>query len=168
MFHSFHSFCFVLVCGCCCCCGVSIRLGPLFSFLLFCFVFCGRSKVQRCGADGCRMHFHPWCMSHHSGLVSQNTSNRHTYTRSTRDRNCHTQLADISFDEILGLPAERFCLPSDYEIPIVSFILERLLERGSVAPAAPAAANDSNSSNIGSCYTTTRKRKRASCEVKVG
>eukprot|EP00904_Undaria_pinnatifida_P005644 jgi/Undpi1/2209/HiC_scaffold_12.g05595.m1 len=26
------------------------------------------SKVQRCGADGCRMHFHPWCMSHHSGL----------------------------------------------------------------------------------------------------
>ena len=29
-----------------------------------------RSKVQRCGADGCRKHFHPWCMSHHSGIVS--------------------------------------------------------------------------------------------------
>eukprot|EP00903_Cladosiphon_okamuranus_P012867 g12018.t1 len=32
-------------------------------------IICGnRSKVIRCMATGCKNHFHPWCMSHHSGL----------------------------------------------------------------------------------------------------
>lgn len=29
-----------------------------------------RSKVLRCGEPTCRNHFHPWCMSHHSGKVN--------------------------------------------------------------------------------------------------
>ncbi|CAN0370536.1 unnamed protein product [Ascophyllum nodosum] len=73
-------------------------------------LICGQgSKVQRCGADGCRKHFHPWCMSHHSGiperLVYWGHFNRNTeiealipyhYCHEHRDR-----VPDASRDDVM-------------------------------------------------------------------
>ncbi|CAN0216292.1 unnamed protein product, partial [Ectocarpus sp. 12 AP-2014] len=49
-------------------------------------IICNKpNKVQRCLADGCRNHFHPWCMSHHSGLPEKLVYWGHVMLNSDRE-----------------------------------------------------------------------------------